>query len=195
MGAVGCFSFYPGKNLGAWGEGGAVATDDDQIAKRVANLRDHGRDSHYSHTTLGYNARLDTLQAAVLRAKLERLEGWNRRRRRIAALYREMLAQCDLILPPELEGSESCYHLFVIRSQRREAIRKHLVDSEIECGIHYPLPLHLQPACRFLGYQAGDFPISEEIARTALSLPMHPHLTDSEVEQVAETIRKVSPRN
>jgi dTDP-4-amino-4,6-dideoxygalactose transaminase len=193
IGAAGCFSFYPGKNLGAWGEGGAVSTDDDGIARRVANLRDHGRDSHYSHTTLGYNARLDTMQAAVLRAKLERLESWNQRRREIAARYREMLAQCDLILPREFEGFESCFHLFVIRSQRRDAIRKRLIEAGIECSIHYPLALHLQPACQFLGYKAGDFPVSEEIARTALSLPMHPHLTDSEVEQVAETISKVSP--
>ena len=195
IGAAGCFSFYPGKNLGAGGEGGAVATNDDRIAGRVASLRDHGRDSHYSHTALGYNARLDTMQAAVLRAKLGRLEDWNQRRRKIAALYREMLSQCDMILPRELEGSESCFHLFVIRSQRRDAIRKHLIQAGIECGIHYPQPLHLQPACHFLGYQAGDFPVSEEIARTALSLPMHPHLSDSEVEQVAETICKVSSAN
>jgi dTDP-4-amino-4,6-dideoxygalactose transaminase len=192
---AGCFSFYPGKNLGAWGEAGAVATDDETIAECVANLRDHGRTTHYTHGAIGYNARLDALQAAVLRAKLERLSAWNARRVRIAAMYREMLSGCDLIMPAEPESAESCYHLFVVRSLRREAIREHLVAAQIGCGIHYPVPLHLQPACRFLGYRRGDFPVSEEIGDTVVSLPMHPHLTDAEVMQVADVVRSALTRH
>jgi dTDP-4-amino-4,6-dideoxygalactose transaminase len=189
LGAAGCFSFYPGKNLGAWGEAGAVATNDDNLADEVLCLRDHGRVSHYAHSAYGYNARLDAVQAAVLRAKLERLDDWNARRRRLAALYSELLPSQGLQLPYEPEGLESCYHLFVIRSAHRDAIRTALLDRQIECGIHYPMPLHLQPACRELGYQKGDFPACESMAETVLSLPMHPHLTDREVELVAEVVR------
>jgi len=187
---AGCFSFYPGKNLGAWGEGGAVATNNDRAAALIAKLRDHGRLSHYSHDAYGYNARLDTLQAAVLRAKLEHLEAWNRRRREIAARYRELLSSSAVRVPAEPDGLMSCYHLFTIQSPRREAIRAALSAAEIGNGIHYPLPLHLQPACVGLGYQAGDFPASERIADTTLSLPMHPHLTDSEVDTVAAEVRR-----
>lgn len=188
VGNAGCFSFYPGKNLGGWGEGGAVATNDDEAAAVVANLRDHGRLSHYAHSALGYNARLDAIQAAVLRAKLERLEEWNARRRALAARYRELLARTRVRLQVEPEGAESCYHLFVIRSPRRDAVRDALLASGIECGIHYPLPLHLQPACAFLGYRRGEFPVSEELSDTVLSLPMHPHLRAEEVDHVAHAV-------
>ncbi len=188
LGAAGCFSFYPGKNLGAWGDGGAIATDNDEIAERVRILRDHGRISHYAHQDYGYNSRLDAIQAAVLRAKLERLSDWNRRRREIAELYRQLLDGSELTLPVEPEGLASAYHLFAIRSRRRDAIRQELLSRNIECGIHYPVPLHLQPACRDLGYRPGDFPVSERVADTELSLPMHPHLTDAEVRQVAEAV-------
>ncbi len=188
VGHIGCFSFYPGKNLGAWGEAGAIATDDPQLAEKVALLRDHGRVSHYLHSESGYNARMDTMQAAVLLAKLERLEDWNARRRAIARRYRELLSACEVETPVEPEGAESCYHLFVIRSPRRDEIREALAGAEIGCGIHYPIPLHLQPACAALGYQRGDFPASERIAETVLSLPMHPHLADRELCAVAETV-------
>ena len=194
VGDAGCFSFYPGKNLGAWGEGGAVATDDDGLAEVVQNLRDHGRMSHYAHRAYGYNARLDTLQAAVLRAKLERLGDWNTRRRQLAAYYREQLQQAGIEFLKEPEGVESCYHLFVIRSPKREQIRNALVEAGIECGIHYPLPLHLQPACRDLGYHPGDFPAAEALADTALSLPMHPHLTAQEVRFVCRTVELAAAR-
>jgi dTDP-4-amino-4,6-dideoxygalactose transaminase len=189
LGAAGCFSFYPGKNLGAWGEGGAVATNDVELAETVARLRDHGRISHYAHSEYGYNARLDALQAAVLRAKLERLDDWNARRRQVAALYSELLPRKGLQLPREPEGLESCYHLFVIRSAQRDAIRSALQQQQIECAIHYPLPLHLQPACRELGYRRGDFPVCERMADTVLSLPMHPHLTDAQARRVASAVR------
>lgn len=195
MGAAGCFSFYPGKNLGAWGEGGAVSTNDDGLADTVARLRDHGRISHYAHSDYGYNARLDTLQAAVLRAKLERLDIWNMRRRRMAALYSKLLPNEGIQLPYEPEGLESCYHLFVIRSEQRDAIRSALLQQNIECGVHYPLPLHLQPACRELGYRKGDFPVCEAMADTVLSLPMHPHLTDQQVRRVASAVRMAIARS
>ncbi|HEY2105371.1 MAG TPA: DegT/DnrJ/EryC1/StrS family aminotransferase [Candidatus Binataceae bacterium] len=188
VGTIGCFSFYPGKNLGAWGEAGAIATNDPDLAQRVSVLRDHGRVSHYLHSESGYNARMDTLQAAVLLAKLEWLERWNARRREIARRYCELLAGCGVQTPVEPEGAESCYHLFVIRSPRRDLIRDALMAAEIGCGIHYPVPLHLQPACRELGYRSGDFPMSERHADSILSLPMHPHLTDHEVRTVADTI-------
>lgn len=190
LGAAGCFSFYPGKNLGAWGEAGAVASNDPELADRIVTLRDHGRISHYAHSECGYNARIDTVQAAVLLAKLERLEEWNARRRQIASLYCQSLGDLGLGLPLEPEGLQSCYHLFVIRSARRDAIRSALLGSEIECGIHYPVPLHLQPALRVLGYRPGDFPVSERLADAVLSLPMHPHLSHHDAIKVARSVRE-----
>jgi dTDP-4-amino-4,6-dideoxygalactose transaminase len=192
LGDAGCFSFYPGKNLGAWGEGGAVATNDEELAEKISNLRDHGRLSHYTHSALGYNARLDAIQAVVLRAKLERLDTWNARRREIAGLYRKQLAHSGAAAPREIEGAESCCHLYVIRSEKREAIRNALTRAQIQSGIHYPVPLHVQPACAYLGYGAGDFPVSEALAATALSLPMHPHLTDGEVAEVSRVVKEAA---
>ncbi len=194
VGDAGCFSFYPGKNLGAWGEGGAVATNDDALAREVQHLRDHGRMSHYAHRAYGYNARLDTLQAAVLLAKLERLDKWNACRRQIAAYYREQLQFAGVEFLKEPEGVKSCYHLFVIRSPKRDVIRTALIEAGSECGIHYPLPLHLQPACRDLGYRQGDFPVAEAIADSVLSLPMHPHLKAAEVRQVCRTVELAAAR-
>lgn len=189
VGAAGCFSFYPGKNLGAWGEAGAVATDDEELAERIEILRDHGRISHYAHEEFGYNARLDAIQAVVLRTKLGRLEDWNARRREIADAYRNLLAGCGVELPFEPDGVESCYHLFVIRSAKRDAIRNALQLNQIECGIHYPVPLHLQSACRSLGYRPGDFPVSERLADTVLSLPIHPHLSTRDVDRIVNAVR------
>lgn len=189
IGEAGCFSFYPGKNLGAWGEAGAVATNDDGIAERVLRLRNHGRMSHFAHQDCGYNARLDTIQAAVLSAKLKRLDTWNARRREIAEAYRHQLSEIDLLTPNHQNGVESSYHLFVIRSPKRDAIRQALLENQIECGIHYPVPLHLQPALRSLGYNAGDFPVSEHWSDSILSLPLHPHMQDSDVAQVVKVIR------
>ncbi len=188
-GLAGCFSFYPGKNLGAWGEAGAIVTDDDQLASRVRLLRDHGRISHYAHQEFGYNARLDAIQAVVLRAKLKRLGEWNERRRKVARLYRKLLDSTSLTLPAEPDGMVSANHLFVVRTPARDLIREALIGNEIQCGIHYPVPLHLQPACRELGHSPGDFPVSETMADTVLSLPMHPHLTDTEVGRVAQVVR------
>jgi dTDP-4-amino-4,6-dideoxygalactose transaminase len=188
IGDVGCFSFYPGKNLGAWGDGGAAATDNEDLAQRISLLGDHGRLSHYAHEVCGYNSRLDAIQAAVLRAKLEKLDEWNGRRRAIAVAYREMLAPLGVRPIPECDGLESSFHLFVIRSSRREVIRSALIRNEVGCGIHYPVPLHLQPALSYLGYRAGDFPKSEELADTAVSLPMHPDLTAIEIARTVEIV-------
>jgi dTDP-4-amino-4,6-dideoxygalactose transaminase len=183
-----CFSFYPGKNLGAWGEAGAVVTDDDDLADHVVALRDHGRISHYAHDRIGYNARLDALQAVVLRAKLARLPEWNTRRRQIASEYRDLLRTSGVGFVVEPEGAQSCYHLFVVRSEARDRIRQELLGREIECGIHYPVPVHLQPACAALGYKPGDFPVSEQFADTIISLPMHPHLRSSDLASVSRAV-------
>ena len=188
FGDAGCFSFYPAKNLGAWGDGGAVVTNDDELAQRVSLLGNHGRLSHYAHEICGYNSRLDSIQAAVLRAKLEKLSEWNERRRVVASAYRELLAPLDARPIPEPDGLESCHHLFVIRSSRRDALRNAFLQNDIECGIHYPVPLHLQPALAYLGFRSGDFPASEALADTTLSLPMHPHLDGQEILRTVETL-------
>jgi dTDP-4-amino-4,6-dideoxygalactose transaminase len=189
LGDAACFSFYPGKNLGAWGDAGAVVTNDESLAHAIANLADHGRISHYAHSEFGYNSRMDTLQAAVLRSKLEQLDDWNQRRRQCAALYRDLLSRSGLVLPFEPEGMESSYHLFVVRTPRRDALRTALLAEEIQCGIHYPVPVHLQPAARHLGYRPGDFPVSERVADTVLSLPMHPFLRPDEIHKIASVVR------
>ncbi|HEY6394398.1 MAG TPA: DegT/DnrJ/EryC1/StrS family aminotransferase [Candidatus Binataceae bacterium] len=195
IGDMGCFSFYPGKNLGAWGEAGAVVTNNPDLAERINRLRDHGRTSHYAHQECGYNARLDAIQAAVLRAKLEKLHGWNLRRRHLAGIYRQALAGSSLRPISEPEGMESCYHLFVVRSEKRDRIREALLTKQIECGIHYPVPLHLQPAFKALGYRAGDFPVAERAAGTVISLPMHPHLSDDDVHRIAKVAIEAAQRN
>src|SRR5258708_22592224 len=166
----------------------ASATNDEEIAHRVSSLSNHGRLSHYAHEICGYNSRLDSIQAAVLRAKLEKLAEWNERRRVVASAYRELLTPLDVQPILEPEGTESCFHLFVIRSTRRDSIRNALLQNEIECGIHYPVPLHLQPALAYLGYRPGDFPATEALADTTLSLPMHPHLDGQEILRTVETV-------
>jgi dTDP-4-amino-4,6-dideoxygalactose transaminase len=190
MGHVAIFSFYPGKNLGAYGDAGAVVTDDGEIAEKVRMLRDHGRREKYEHLLQGFNYRIDTLQAAILRAKLTHVEEWNKARRRHVVTYRELLSDLDLVLPYEPEHVRAVYHLFVVRLQERDALREHLKDWGISTGIHYPIPLHLQPAYRHLSYKEGDFPITEECARQVLSLPMYPELTRAQMEEVARAIKE-----
>lgn len=179
VGRAAAFSFYPGKNLGACGEAGAVTTDDPEIAARVRVLRDHGQARKYQHDCEGYNGRLDAIQAGFLAAKLQRLPRWNAERRLAAHRYRMLFAQAgtNLVLPYEAPWSEAVYHLFVVRTALRDALRDSLHEAGIETGIHYPIPLHLQKAYRHLGYHAGDFPVAEAVASEILSLPMYPSLS------------------
>jgi dTDP-4-amino-4,6-dideoxygalactose transaminase len=185
---VACFSFYPTKNLGAFGDAGLVTTSDHEIAGRIRLLRDHGRVSRYEHVIVGQTARLDNLQAAVLRVQADRLEEWNARRRRAAAWYRQHLTGMPVVLPVEAEGVAAVYHLFVIRTPKREALGEHLTARGIGVAVHYPIPVHLQPAYRELGYSQGDLPISERVASEVLSLPMHPFLDEATVIAVARAI-------
>lgn len=190
LGDVACFSFYPGKNLGAYGDGGAVVTSNADLAQKIAMLRNHGRRDKYVHEFEGVNSRLDTLQAAVLSVKLAKLDGWNDARRRIAALYDVALSGVGDIRRPTIEpGRESVYHLYVVRSERREALADALKRAEIGCGVHYPMPLHLQPAYRHLAIAPGALPVTETFARTCLSLPIYPEMSEAQVERVASVLR------
>jgi dTDP-4-amino-4,6-dideoxygalactose transaminase len=188
-GLAGAFSFYPAKNLGAFGDAGAVATDDAGLAQRVRVLRQHGETSKYRHAVEGDTARLDTIQAIVLRRKLPLLSGWNRQRRAAAALYAEALAGIgDLVLPGVAPGSTPVWHLYVVRTARREALAAHLASRGIATGMHYPEPVHLTPAYRSLGHRPGAFPVSERYAARCLSLPMYPGITEGQIGYVADAV-------
>jgi dTDP-4-amino-4,6-dideoxygalactose transaminase len=188
LGRAGCFSFYPGKNLGAYGEGGAVVTNDEEIARRVRLLRDHGSERKYHHEVVGYNFRLEGIQGAVLGVKLPYLDKWNNLRREHAARYHELLNESNLTLPREMPYAEHIYHLYVVQTEARDALQKTLTEAGVQTGIHYPIPVHLQPAYRSLGYKAGDFAEAERQASRVLSLPMFPELTDEQIRRVAEAI-------
>lgn len=191
FGDAGTFSFYPGKNLGAYGDGGAMSFRDEALAKRCAKLRDHGRTDKYLHEVPGFNSRLDTLQAAVLLVKLKRLDAWNAARRRVASWYIERLASVPgLSVPRSPAEVEPVWHQFVICHPQRETVRTRLADAGIASGIHYPVPLHLQPAYRSLGLGEGSFPVAEKLSTTCLSLPMYPELTESDVDRIASTVRQ-----
>ncbi len=189
-GIAACFSFYPGKNLGAYGDAGAVVTNDDALAKKIAMLRNHGRTTKYEHDMIGYGDRLDALQAAVLAAKLPHLEAWNDARRTHADYYDAALAGLPgVVIPQRLPDARHVYHLYVIRVQgNRDALIEHLKTQGVDAGIHYPVPLHVQPAMRFLGYNAGDFPHSEAAAASIVSLPMYPELTPEQRSYVVEAL-------
>jgi dTDP-4-amino-4,6-dideoxygalactose transaminase len=190
FGRAGCFSFFPSKPLGGFGDGGAVVTDDEEIDRFVRMYSNHGRLEKFTHEMEGANERLDALQAAVLKVKLKRLDDWNRRRRGVADLYREALGDIEeLILPQCIPGSEPVWHLYVIRCAQRDELQKYLRERGVETGIHYPLPLHLQPAYARLGLGPGSFPVAERVTRQILSLPMDPHLTADDVKIVAEAIK------
>lgn len=192
LGLAAAFSFYPGKNLGAYGDAGAVTTNSDDLAVRLRKLRNWGSDRKYYHPELGFNSRLDTLQAVVLAAKLKRLEAWNEARRQAAARYDRLLAGIEGVETPKtLPGNEHIWHLYVIRVPRRDEVLQKLNAEGIGAGTHYPTPLHLHGALSDLGYREGDFPVAEKAAREILSLPLYPHLTEEQQERVAETLRKV----
>src|SRR5438093_1210490 len=185
LATAGCFSFYPTKNLGAFGDGGLVTTNDAALAARLKLLRDHGRVSHDEHAVVGQTARLDNLQAAVLRVQADCLDEWNERRRQVAAWYREMLPP-GIACPDDDRGNQSVYHLFVVRVEGRDGFRAHLEAHRILSAVHYPVPLPLQAAFRHLGHRPGDFPVAERLARDIVSLPMHPFLERSQVQYIAD---------
>lgn len=190
MGRLGAFSFYPGKNLGACGEAGAVTTNDAALAGSIKMLRDHGQAKKYYHNVEGYNGRLDAIQAGILHAKLGHLWKWNTQRRERAAEYQRLFAAADgtVVLPYEPSWSRAVYHLYVVRSHDREGLMKHLKTAGIDTGIHYPIPLHQQKAYSHLNYSPGDFPVSERVATQIVSLPMFPHLTSGQQAQVVEEV-------
>lgn len=191
FGVAAATSFYPGKNIGAYGDAGAVVTSSDEVAGHVRKLRNWGSEQKYHHPEIGFNSRLDTLQAVVLSAKLKRLDAWNEARRQAAARYDELLSGIEGVERPlTLPGNEHVWHLYVVRVPRRDKVLKKLNAEGIGAGIHYPVPLHLHGALDFLGYREGSFPEAERAAAEILSLPMYPHLTAEQQERVADALRK-----
>ena len=195
MGAAAAFSFYPGKNLGACGEAGAVTTNDGKAARKIRMIRDHGQAKKYYHDVEGYNGRLDAIQAGILRVKLDRLPGWNEKRRECAAFYNEHLSKArGVAVPFENPRTRSVYHLYVIRTEKRDALQKHLAENGVATGLHYPVPLHLQNCYRPMNLAAGAFPATERAAARVLSLPMGPTLAKSQVERVSNLICRFMAR-
>jgi dTDP-4-amino-4,6-dideoxygalactose transaminase len=190
FGVAGCFSFYPGKNIGAFGEGGAIVTNDDSLALKLRRLRDHGQNEKYKHAFIGHNYRMDGIQGAVLGVKLKYLQTWTERRRTIASKYHKLLANVgDLVLPYELQGVYHVYHLYTIRTKQRNALQQFLATKQIATTIAYPIPLHFQEAYKHLGFSAGDFPESEHASEECLSLPIFAELSDEQVEYVCSNVR------
>lgn len=190
MGIAGCFSFYPGKNLGAYGEAGAVVTSDSGLAEKIRMLRDHGQTRKYYHAVIGWNGRMDGIQGALLSVKLKYLPRWNDARRGHAALYDRLLAGLNgIILPREMNYARHVYHIYAVRTKKRDALVSFLAEKGIACLIHYPLPIHLQAAYRSFGLERGSFLISEKCAGELLSLPMYPELAENQIEQVTQEIR------
>ncbi len=193
FGDTGCFSFYPSKNLGAYGDGGMITCYDNNLSDRFKRLRNHGSIGSYIHESVGFNSRLDELQAGFLLIKLKRLDEYNRRRRQKASLYRDLL--CDAVrCPSERAGVQHVYNQYTIRSENRNEIQSKLKENSISSVVYYPRPLHLQKALKFLGYREGDFPLAERASREVLSLPIYPELEESAIEKIAETIKEVSVR-
>lgn len=192
IGHIGCFSFYPSKNLGAYGDGGAIVTNDDQLAERARMLRNYGEHRRYFHKIKGSNSRLDEIQAAILRVKLRHLDAWNRRRRQIAELYNREITNPLIKKPTEMSYGTHNYHLYVIRCERRDELQQHLADRGVKTLIHYPIPIHLQEAYSDLNYRKGDYPVAEKCAEEVLSLPIFPELSDQEAHYVASCVNSFS---
>lgn len=184
-----CFSFHPVKNLGAFGDGGAICTNSSSLAKKIRLITNHGRVNHYRHATIGTTGRLDEIQAAVLSVKLKYLDQNINKKKALVKTYRENLPQ-QLTSIKNTEGSQSAYHVFAACSKQRDALARHLTKNNVEVGLHYPIPLHLQPAYKFLGYKTGDFPVAEKYARETLSLPLYPHMTKREQQFVINKIKE-----
>ncbi len=189
-GRVNCFSFYCSKNLGAYGEAGSITTNDEKLADDLRALREHGQSTRYYHPIVGYNARLDEIQAAILRIKLRRLDDWNARRQSIAARYNRQLAGLDVITPEIPSGGRHVFYCYAIRvpGGRRDALRAYLTERGIGTQIHYPVPIHMQEAAQFLGYRKGDLPVTEKVAGEVLSLPMFAELTDAQIDRVVTSV-------
>jgi dTDP-4-amino-4,6-dideoxygalactose transaminase len=187
---VNCFSFYCSKNLGAYGEAGSITTNDEKLADDLRALREHGQSTRYYHPIVGYNARLDEIQAAILRIKLRRLDEWNARRQAIAARYNELLAGGEIITPEIPPGGRHVFYCYAIRvpGGRRDALRTFLAERGIGTQIHYPVPIHMQEAAQFLGYRKGDLPVTEKVAGEVLSLPMYAELTDAQIDRVTASV-------
>ncbi|MFH0790739.1 MAG: DegT/DnrJ/EryC1/StrS family aminotransferase [Candidatus Omnitrophota bacterium] len=192
IGDIGCFSFYPTKNLGALGDGGIIVTNETKIYNKLCLLRDYGRLSKYEHIVIGYNCRLDTLQAAILRAKLKRLAAWNKLRQQAARLYDEALKDVRGIVTPYVSNfAEHVYHVYAVRTSQRDQVYQKLKDKGISVLLHYPIPLHLQKAYKDLGYKKGDFPVSERVSQEIISLPMYPHLNRHQINYITDNIKRI----
>ncbi|MEW6251518.1 MAG: DegT/DnrJ/EryC1/StrS family aminotransferase [Planctomycetota bacterium] len=189
LGRMACFSFYPGKNLGAYGEGGALVTSDDRLADIARQVRDHGQKTRYVHERLGFNYRMDGFQGAVLGVKLRHLHRWNAGRRQAAARYDELLTGSRAVTPPPCPDGDHVYHIYPVRCERRDEVQNILKESGIGTNLHYPIPIHLQKPFAACGHKAGDFPVSEELGRTELSLPMYAELTEPQIQRVAQAAR------
>ena len=190
LGLCGCFSFYPGKNLGAYGEAGAVVTNDSKLAARMRSLRDHAQETRYHHNELGFNYRMDGFQGAVLRIKLKHLSDWTARRRELAERYSRLLSELPLQLPGVAARRSPVWHLYVVLHPERDRIRLELEAAGVQTGLHYPIPLHLQKAYQHLGYKAGDFPVAERVGRECLTLPLFPEMTEEQQDAVAAALKE-----
>lgn len=188
IGDISCFSFYPGKNLGAYGEAGAVCTNDEDAAQKLVLLRQHGELKRYYHDVIGDNCRMEAIQGAVLGVKLKYIEEWTEKRRKNAEAYSKLLKKSDVVLPYEAEYARHVYHIYAIRAKNREQLRDFLGKNGISTGIHYPIPVHLQKAYYFMGINKGSFPIAEKTAEEILSLPMYPELSEEQIEYISNNI-------
>ena len=191
IGDAGCFSFYPGKNLGAYGEAGAIVTSNENIYKTARMLRDHGQNKKYHHSHIGWNCRMDGIQGAVLDVKLKHLENWTESRIKNAAIYKSHLADTEGIkIPACMEYSRHVYHLFPVLVENRDSILSSLAENDVYCGIHYPIPLHLTEAYKFIGHKKGSFPVAEKTADMLLSLPMFPELKPEQIEYASGLVKQ-----
>jgi len=188
IGDIGCISFFPTKNLGCYGDGGAVSTNDDALAEKIKVLKLHGSKPKYFHSMVGINSRLDEIQAAVLRVKLRYISGWNARRREIASVYNSLLEGAGVTLPREVSDGGHIYHQYTVRVKNRDMILEHLKKLGVEAGVYYPLPLHLQACFSDLGYASGDMPVSEAVSKDILSLPIYPEMTEAHIKEAAEAL-------
>jgi len=187
---AGCLSFFPSKNLGAFGDAGMIVTNDGELADLARMLRAHGWRKKYFPEMVGYNSRLDALQAAILLVKLPHLDAWNERRRQLAQMYTEKLAGLDIGTPVVGPGAEHVYHMYIVRTERRDEVQQFLIDQDVGCAVYYPVPLHLTTPCRSLGYSEGDFPESEKASRETLALPMFPEMEEAQIDRVVSVLRQ-----